>query len=73
MNRRDTEPYVRWCGRTVRSIPHLLPDAKKFSPGEYRQIPTKSADLPAGGIGAQRKADDSLKDEIQQECRAADD
>jgi REP element-mobilizing transposase RayT len=26
VNRRDTEPYVRWCGRTVRFIPHLLPD-----------------------------------------------
>jgi len=47
--------------------------AKKFSPGEYRQIPTKSGDLPAGGSGAQRKADDSLKDEIQQECRSAGD
>lgn len=27
MNRRDTEPYVRWCGRTAGVIPRLLPDA----------------------------------------------
>ncbi len=26
MNRRDTEPYVRWCGRTAGFIPRLLPD-----------------------------------------------
>jgi hypothetical protein len=26
LNRRDTERYVRWCGRTVEFTPHLLPD-----------------------------------------------
>jgi len=26
MNRRDTEPYVRWCGRTAEGNLRLLPD-----------------------------------------------
>ncbi len=33
MNRRDTEPYVRWCGRTVRFQPS--PPTRSTPPPQF--------------------------------------
>jgi hypothetical protein len=33
VNRRDTEPYVRWCGRTAEGNLRLLPDRPERTGG----------------------------------------
>jgi len=49
MNRRDTEPYVRWCGRTVRFIPHLLPDGHRAFLGTFWPLFVHSVTRLIGG------------------------
>jgi len=53
MNRRDTEPYVRWCGRTAEGNLRLLPDE---TPSGMMSWGAMRAGLPAEVGGSGRRA-----------------